>query len=156
MYKHYIPDEYQQGAKRSILCSACMDWSCEKPLSDILTGDRYNGDNATENIDGTIDLLQQTVSFNVPLLLKPIFDMFKEESRFLLCMQTGAYKPFTRRMIEIGIPRETAIYLNSKLFFDIKPQTDDPVGIEKMIREVIFKNYDHLAYWIKVQLDFMV
>ena len=156
MYRRYIPDEYQQGAKRSILCSACMDWSCEKPLSDILTGDRYNGDNATENIDGTIDLLQQTVSFNVPLLLKPIFDMFKEESIFLLCMQTGAYKPFTRRMIEVGIPRETAIYLNSELFSKRKQLPDDSSEIEKMIREIISENYNKLPYWIKGQLDFMI
>lgn len=154
MYTRYIPELYRDGRGRSALCSACMDWSCEKPLSEILSGDRYKGDDATEKIDDMIDLLQKYVSFNVPLLLKPIFDMFNPESVFLLCMQTGAYKPFTRRMIEIGIPRETAIFLNSHLFS--KSDIKDATEIENEIRNVISKNYDSLPYWIKVQLDFMV
>jgi len=156
MYSRYIPSVNQKGAGRAILCNVCMDWSCEKPLSEILVGERYSGEKATENIDGTIDLLQQTVSFNVPLLLKPIFDMFNEDSVFLLCMQTGAYKPFTRRMIEIGIPRETAIYLNAQFFVRMKPVSDDASQIEDQIRKVITENYAKLPYWIKIQLDFMV
>lgn len=156
MYNCYIPEVNKKGLGRAILCSACIDWSCEKPLSNILVGERYKGDNATENIDKTIELLQQTVSFNVPLLLKPIFDMFNEGSIFLLCMQTGAYKPFTRRMIEIGTPRETAIYLNTLFFEGKKPLSDDASQIENQIISVITKNYDKLPYWIKVQLDFMV
>lgn len=154
MYTRYIPELYRDGRGRSTLCRACMDWSCEKPLSEILSGDRYKGDDATEKIDDMIDLLQKYVSFYVPLLLKPMFDMFNPESVFLLCMQTGAYKPFTRRMIEIGIPRETAIFLNSLLFS--KSDTQDANEIENEIRNVISKNYDNLPYWIKVQLDFMV
>lgn len=154
MYIRYIPELYRDGRGRSALCRACMDWSCEKPLSEILSGDRYKGDDATEKIDDMIDLLQKCVSFNVPLLLKPIFDMFNPESVFLLCMQTGAYKPFTRRMIEIGIPRETSIFLNSLLFS--KSDIRDANEIENEIRNVISNNYDGLPYWIKVQLDFMV
>jgi hypothetical protein len=114
------------------------------------------GDDATEKIDDMIDLLQKYVSFNVPLLLKPIFDMFNPESVFLLCMQTGAYKPFTRRMIEIGIPRETAIFLNSQLFSKRKMDIQDATKIENEIRNVISENFNSLPYWIKVQLDFMV
>lgn len=156
MYSCYIPEVNQKGTGRSILCSICIDWACEKPLSNILIGERYNGDNATESIDKTIDLLQKTVSFNIPLLLKPIFDMFNEDSIFLLCMQTGAYKPFTRRMIEIGIPRETSIYLNTRFFEGKKPLSDVASQIEDQIRSVIIENYDKLPYWIKVQLDFMI
>ena len=156
MYNRYIPELYRNGSGRSALCIACMNWSCETPLSEILSSDRYKGNDATENIDQTIDLLQQIVSFNVPLLLKPIFDMFNPESVFLLCMQTGAYKPFTRRMIEIGIPRETAIFLNSHLFNKRKVEIQDASEIENEIRDIISKSYISLPYWIKVQLDFMV
>jgi len=156
MYSRYIPELHREGSGRSILCGACMDWSCEKPFSKILSDNRYNGDNATENIDSMIDLLQHVVSFNVPLLLKPIFDMFSPKSVFLLCMQTGAYKPFTRRMIEIGIPRETAIYLSSNLFSSKKTDMQDAAEIEKEIRKEVSENYEYIPYWIKVQLDFIV
>lgn len=156
MYNQYVPQQHREGIGRSLLCNACMDWSCEKPLSEILSGERYSGEDATENIDSMIDTLQKVVSFNIPLLLKPIFDIYENESIFLLCMQAGAYKPITRRMIEIGIPRETAIYLNGKLFdknvFDIKGEVD----IESTIRNVIKKKYAFLPYWIQVQLEFMI
>ena len=66
-----------------------MSWF-EKPLSEILSGERYSGEDVTENIDNMIDTLQKIVSFNIPLLLKPIFDIFENDSIFLLCMQAGA------------------------------------------------------------------
>jgi hypothetical protein len=59
-------------------------------------------------------------------------------------------------MIEIGVPRETAIYLNAKLFdkneFDKKGEVD----IELTIRNVIKKKYTSLPFWIQVQLEFMI
>ena len=156
MYIRHIPAQYRNGPGRSVLRDACMDWSCEKPLANIFSHDKFQGNDATEKIDDMIELLQGTASFSVPLLLKPIFDIFKPDSIFLLCMQTGAYKPFTRRMIEIGIPRETAIYLNTHLFENRKIETQDASIIEVEIRSAISENFDSLPYWIKVQLEFMV
>lgn len=157
MFERYIPELNRNGTGRSLLCSACMNWSCEKPLSDILTGERYEGEDATKNIDTTIDLLQKIVSFNVPLLLKPIFDIFNKDSVFLLCMQVGAYKPITRRMIEIGIPRETAIYLNKSLFGDsFKVDATNEEHLEEIIRERVAEKHSSLPYWIQVQLEFMI
>ena len=59
-------------------------------------------------------------------------------------------------MIEIGIPRETAIYLNSKLFKKREVTINTPDNLENEIRDTIKKNYTKLPYWIRVQLDFMV
>lgn len=156
MYNRYVPELYREGIGRSILCNACMDWSCEKPLSEILSGERYSGEDATENIDNMIDTLQKVVSFNIPLLLKPIFDIFGNESIFLLCMQAGAYKAFTRRMIEMGVPRETSIYLATKLLNKYTPNVKAEDEIESIIKNVIKKNYSSLPYWIQVQLEFMI
>ena len=156
MYNKYVPEVHRNGIGRSVLCRACMDWSCEKTLSEILSGDRYSGDDATEKIDDMIKILQNVVSFYIPLLLKPIFDMFNKDSIFLLCMQAGAYKPFTRRMIEIGVPRETAIYLNKKLFVKVNSDVNDDADIETLIRKTIKNSFESLPYWIQVQLEFLV
>lgn len=155
MYNQYIPESNRKGIGRSFLCSACMEWSCEKPLSQILVGDRYEGDEATENIDEMIKLLQNIVAFNVPLLLKPVFDLFNPDSSFLVCMQAGAYRPLSRKMIELGIPRETAIYLNNALFKNKKINKETEEQIEELIREVISDKFEDLPYWIRVQLEFM-
>ena len=47
-----------------------------------LNDSRYEGDDGADNIDETIELLQNTISFSVPLLLKPIFDIKNPESYF--------------------------------------------------------------------------
>lgn len=156
MYLRSIPPANQHGVGRSILCSLCMDWCCEKPLAQILSGSRYNGDQATEEIDNTIDLLQNTVSFKVPILIKPIFDILRPDSIFLLCMQAGAYMPLTRSMIEIGIPRETALYLGHVCFDDKQyKHLSDKDDIESIIRTVICQKFESLPYWIQVQLSFL-
>ena len=155
MYEKYIPIQYRSGSYRTSLRNFCIDWACEKPLSEILVGDRYQGENGSENIDETIELLENIVSFNVPILLKPIFDIFKPESLFLTCMQVGAYKICTREMIKIGIPRETAIYLNEKLFSNTKIDSLDDEMRSYEIRRIIQKNLENPPYWIQVQLEFM-
>ena len=54
------------------MVSLGLDWANGMKLYDIFNNDRYKGDSGAEKIDETIDLLQQTISFNIPLLLKPI------------------------------------------------------------------------------------
>ena len=103
MYDRYIPEQYREGKNRRLLCKLCIDWACEKPLSEILVGERYEGEEGSENIDTTIDILERVVAFNIPLLLKPIFDIFSPNSAFLSCIQNGSYKKTTRKMIEIGV-----------------------------------------------------
>lgn len=156
MYEKYVPQLYRNGKMRSILCSNCIEWGSEKALNDILCGDRYKGEQASENIDQTIDLLERVVSFNIPLLLKPIFDIVDSGNLFLTCIQTGAYNISTRRMIERGIPRETAIYLNKKLFYNIRMDKIEEEERDNIIMNIIKENFYSLPYWIKVQLEFMV
>ena len=96
--------------------------------------------------------MQNVVSFHVPLLLKPIFDIKNPESSFLICMQAGAVHPITRKMVELGIPRETAIYLYQIIYSDKK----DIENIEeKDIRKNILEKFNEFPYWIRVQLDFL-
>lgn len=156
MYERYIPEQYREGKNLSSLCKHCITWACEKPLSDILVGKIYEGEQGSENIDNTIELLERIVSFNIPLLLRPIFDMFKPDSAFLTCIQAGAYQKFTRKMIEIGVPRETAIYLNKQLFDGLKIENNEDINIEDKIREVIHDKFNGLPYWVQIQLEFMI
>jgi len=120
MYNKYIPSLYRNGRSRSIMVSLGLDWANGMKLYDIFNNDRYKGDSGAEKIDETIELLQQTISFNIPLLLKPIYDIKNPESSFLVCMQLGAINNIARSMIEMGIPRETSLYLFEKIFLDFK------------------------------------
>lgn len=155
MYKKSIPNQLQSGSGRGLLCKLCMLWAKETPLSDILIKRNYTNDKISDEIEDTIEILQNTVSYKVPLLLKPIFDIKNSESVFLSCMQAGAYKKVSRTLIEIGVPRECALYLNDQLFtdYDFKDKTD--ADVEEEIRSVLISKKNELPYWIKVQLEFL-
>ena len=133
-----------------------MKWSKEVSLHDILQEDKYNGDEGAEEIEKTIQVLQKVVSFNVPLLLKPIFDIKNPDSIFLSCMQAGCIKQETRKMTELGIPRETALYLYANIFKQSGEEYTDDEQLENKIRSVLSMHYNELPFWIKSQLDFLV
>lgn len=156
MYRKHIPEKYQSGKMRGIMVSLCMKWIQEKNLKDILSDKRYEGENGADNIDETIELLQNTISFNIPLLLKPIFDIKNPDSSFLTCMQSGAFNIVNRVMIEMGIARETALYLYSQFFHSKNYLNRNKIEIEDVIRHSIKENYINMPYWIQVQLDFLI
>lgn len=154
MYERYIPNPYRQGPSRGLLCATCIKWSSEKPLSEILSGDHYEGESAEEHIERTIQLLQETVSFNVPLLIKPVVEICNENSSIVACLQAGAYKPSTRKMIDIGVPRELAIKLSNLFSFEVDEEMSN-YDYELFIRNKVKETLPTLPYWEQIQLDFM-
>lgn len=155
MYYKNIPAQLQSGSGRSMLCGLCMQWAQEKTLADILSKRKYAEDKIADEIEDTIEILQNTVSYKVPLLLKPIFDIKNPNSVFLSCLQAGAYNKVSRTLIEIGVPRECALYLNNELFkdYDLKDKSDSDIEFD--IRNILILNKNNLPYWVKVQLDFL-
>lgn len=86
-------------------------------MCDILNDFRYDGEKeGMDNIDDTIELLQNAISFKLPLLLKLIYGMKNTQNSILMCMQAGVFSNTVRGMTEMGIPRETACYLYKELF----------------------------------------
>ncbi len=156
MYNRYVPSKYQNGKMRSIMLALCMKWAKEKSLKEILNDKRYAGEEGSDNIDETIELLENTISFGIPLLLKPVFDMKNPSSTVLACMQTGAFNVITRTMIEMGIARETAIYLFQNIILNVDLDNKGKDEIEMLIRATIKENYEKLPYWIKVQVEFLI
>jgi hypothetical protein len=155
MYEHYVPTPYREGKNRGFLCSMCIKWSSETPLSELLSDDYYTGEEAAERIDNTIKLLQDTVSFSIPLLIKPVIEICNEKSSMVACLQAGAYKRHTRKMIEIGVPRELAINLSNLLFTTGIDREMSTYDFELFVRERIQEVLPSLPYWERVQLDFL-
>lgn len=153
MYKNHIPIKLQKNRGRSHLVNLCMKWSKGITLHEILSQDTDDY-KREENIENIINILQNTVSYNVPLLLKPIFDIKNPDSSFLTCLQVGAVQPIIKKMIELGIPRETAIELFEKLYKGRKDEELEKID-ESHIRKTILEKYSELPYWITVQLDFL-
>lgn len=153
MYNRYIPIRYHKGANRELVCKLGIKWACETPLSELLRLSGTSQEDKQDHIENTIQLLQDTISYSLPLLLKPLFEMKNPKSIVIQCLQAGACSTSTRKMIEIGIPRELAIILNKRLFDKEKALGNRDVQSEEEIRVTIKKNSDSLSYWEKVQLE---
>lgn len=125
-------------------------------MKNILNDKRYEGKEGCDNIDEIIELLENAISFGIPLLLKPVFDIKNPDSSVLACMQTGAFNVATRTMIEMGIARETAIYLFQNILFNVDLSNKEKDEIEMVIRTIIREKYEKLPYWIKVQVEFLI
>ena len=156
MYNKNIPSTYRKKTMRSIMSSLSLQWATGKALCEILNNSRYEGDDGADNIDSTIELLQNTISYNLPLLLKPLYDMKQSESPFLKCMQVGAFGVVERCMIEMGVPRESALYLYKEIFDEKEIKVENRLELEQIIREKIRLEYKNIPYWIQVQLDFLI
>lgn len=156
MYNKNIPQTYRKDAKRSIMTDLSLQWSNGTPLCELLADSRYDGDEGADNIDNTIELLQKTISFNLPLLLKPLYDMKQPESVFLKCMQVGAFNATERCMIEMGIPREAALFLYKEFFVDKEVKIESRSELELMVRERIRQVHRNIPYWVRVQLEFLI
>ena len=156
MYNKYIPEDYREGKKRSIMVSLGIKWAVGEKLHDILNNSRYEGQAGMDNIDETIGLLQKTISFDLPMLLKPIYDMKKPDSCFLTCMQLGSFNNTVRCMIEMGIPRETAIYLFESIFESKECIVENKTELEMNVRNIIKEKYDKIPYWEQIQVSYLV
>ena len=153
MYNRYIPEKYRKGKARTFMCSLCYQWAIGIPLSDILTTSLKKVEKPEETIEEIIEILQNSASYNVPLLLKPIFDIKNPDSTFLTCMQAGAYSDIPKKLIELGVPRECALFLNTSIFKN-KNFSDDT--IEENIKTILKDNYQTFPYWIQIQLQFLI
>jgi hypothetical protein len=122
----------------------------EQPLKEILRDDYYD---TSDKIDERLNLIQNKISFGLPMLLKPLYDIKLPGNMFLTFMEMGAYRPPTRRMIELNIPRETAIYLSQQYFPDIESNEDNlEYTIITKLKEVSYE----IDYWRKIQIESLI
>lgn len=141
----------------NIIAKICFMWMHEKSLKTIVKYTKNNVKKYGKNveIEDVVDLLNVVISYKIPLILEPIFLLDTENNSFLLSLRLGAINACTREMINMGIPRETAIYLNTKYFkMEVeKFKNIDRIIVQKNIKNRLQIEYDNLPFWIQIQLD---
>ena len=68
----------------------------------------------------------------------------------------GATTETIKMMIELGIPRETALYLYDEVFTGKQTVGDDEEDLESQIRDQLQKSFNDLPYCVQVQLEFLI
>lgn len=60
--------------------------------------------------------------------------MKQPESPFLKCMQVGAFSVVERCMIEMGIPRESVLFMYKEIFDGKEIKVENRLELEQIIR----------------------
>ena len=143
-YNRYF--SVQEIVGHDMILSKCYlidKWIKEKPLIDFFTHSYYSD---PENIETDISFIQNKVSYGLPLMIKPLYDIKLPDSLFTRFIEMGAYTPITRKLMDLNIPRETAIYLKKNYAIE---NIDDRKLMIQQIRQLREK----LPYWYKIQLE---
>lgn len=151
-YKH-IPKQYHRGSGLTKVCSHADKWVNQVTLREILDI-KSNKDNIGEVVEESITILQQIVSYAIPLLLAPLYDIKYKSNSYLSYLETGAYTPIIMQMIDMGIPRETSIYLYTNYLNDIKHIKYE--NLNELIVEKLRTIYNQLPYWIAIQIEYLI
>ncbi len=88
-------------------------WGSERPLKEIIDWGIEPLD--WKIIDKRLADIGSNVMYELPKLLRPVTTMQDKENPVLGFIELGASRPNARRLIELGLPRETAIKIGDKL-----------------------------------------
>ena len=146
LLKGRIPDHYQEDRLLKVFCSMSIKWAKQIPLKIILENSYFD---TSDKVEDAVKLLQNTISYDLPMLLKPLYDVKNVEPTFITFLESGANMPITRKLIEIGIPRETAIFLFDHYFSTMQFSPED---VYSRIIAKIRANQRDMPFWIEVQL----
>lgn len=146
-----IPKMYHESKMLQMYCDYAIKWAKGLPLKILLDSPYHN--NNPENIEKTITLLQNSISFDLPVLLHPIYDIKTTDAVFLTFIEAGAYLPITRKLIEIGTPRETALYLTKEFLLDFDCSSEQ---LYERIRAELKRVVGDIPYWMQVQIAFLL
>ncbi len=128
-----------------------------KPLRDVINPPTYPITNS-EDIDERIKDIHTKVVYNIPKLLRPIFNINdtinnQNKSHVLSFIEVGAMDQRLRALIEIGVPRETAINLlqNIKINFIDNDGKINTSLLNNFINSA--KSSDYINEWHKLLIS---
>ena len=132
------------------VCKNAVRWGKGWSLKKILTDPYYDD---PDKIEKCIATLQNTIAYQISMLLRPLYDIKKPESIALSCLEFGASKPIERMMIANGIPRETALYLHNSLLKKHPLKKDENF---LHIRDHLKRVWDQIPFWHQIQLESLI
>ena len=82
--------------------------------------------------------------------------MKQPESPFLNPPPPPPFSVVERCIVEMGIPRESALFLYKEIFDEKEIKVENRLEFEQIIIEKIPLEYKNIPYWIQAQLNFLI
>jgi hypothetical protein len=107
----YYWDKYINIDNEDYLTKVCINarkWAMGVSLREIISWKQNMG---AEDVQGMLDTIQTKIVYDLPKVVRPLVHMQTPENPVLGFIESGAYLPGMRRLLELGVPRETAVRL---------------------------------------------
>ena len=107
------------GARKILsLCIFAQSWGAGQPLKAVINPDNWPIQDS-EDIDDRINDIHTKVMFGIPKLLRPVFQIYDhlhdtKAAAILGFIEGGSTATEVRTLMELGVPRETAIVLTAQ------------------------------------------
>jgi hypothetical protein len=132
------------------IVSMAQQWATGASLRKIISWEGPAARLDWEEVDRRIVRLNTTVVYNLPKLLRPVIAMQAPDNPIASFIELGAYRPETRRIIELGVPRETAVRIGlDHRFASVDLTSDD--ALLRSARSIA----ERLNYWERDQLSLL-
>jgi hypothetical protein len=130
--RRYLGDISNRYIRRVAITA--QNWSMEKPLKEIIGWWPTAGVLDSKTIDDRLATLLNAVVYNLPKLLRPVVMMQDLDNPLLGFIELGAFRPDSRRLIELGLGRETAIRCTSRFVATLGDAVSDESLLAAAVR----------------------
>lgn len=145
-FNRYLGDATEKRLRT--LSISAVAWARERPLSEIIRKRHFSGD-VSEQVEQQISDIYKHVVYGIPSLLKPIADLQGSGHGLLAAVESGVFNPVTRFLIERGLYRETAIYVQRKALSGLTGEGD---SLSRAVAARLLRARG-FGYWVERQVD---
>lgn len=132
------------------LLKAANSWAREKPLKEVISW-KTNMDE--EEIEGMLKMILTDVMYSLPKALSPVVAMNDPNSSLLSVVESGIHSPLTRKLTEMGLPREIAIRAGT-IMSDSLPSKEEIESLTEIdLRNTVEIISSEFGYWERFQLE---
>ncbi|WP_168210684.1 DEAD/DEAH box helicase [Persicimonas caeni] len=135
------------------LAVTARDWASEKPWAELIDWADKGLELNEDSIEQKVQMVLKYVSHELPKLLGPISYMQDPDNPLLSCLEFGAFRPVTRRLIEYGLPRETAVRISMNISSEALLDVDQDVSDERGLRMATKQVASALFQWEQLQIS---
>ena len=153
---YYIQrDEQELGSrivstgKLQALTMYASQWIKGQPLAKMLDNSFINS--KPDEIDSAISMIEGKVAYSLPNLLAPVYGAKGVDTVILTCMEAGSFNPFTRKLMDLGIARETALKISEEPRKQLITPSDTYQDLVKFVKLVA----PSLEKWDRIQIPFL-
>ncbi|MFB3226643.1 DEAD/DEAH box helicase [Exiguobacterium sp. PHA03] len=128
-------------------------WSSGDSLKEIIS---WKKDIKEEDVEKVLNNINSMVSYNIPIVLKPLVEIVGIENNLLAYLETGLFNPIQRKMLEFGINRELTISLFKTLTKDEIEKYNSGKLNDKSFKTILSSKLKFLSTWEQKQLKLIV